>query len=431
LPISSERNLTTPAIRLIGVGKRYRRGLRREGYRTLREAVSDGVRALSASSFRRRREAAATSFFWALHDVSFDVPRGSALGLIGANGAGKSTLLKILSRVTEPTAGQVQLRGRVGSLLEVGTGFHPELTGRENVLLNGAILGMKRAEILAKFDAIVAFAEIEPFIDTPVKHYSSGMYLRLAFAVAAHLEPEILLVDEVLAVGDASFQKRCLGKMNDVAREGRTVIFVSHNLQAIQRLCSHAVMLEAGQVAAFGDTSTVVGQYLSRDYLRPAPGARIDVSTLPRTGTGDARFVSVAYTAGSGVGDGNPRPDGPLEFVLEIQSAAARDVRSLSVFLLEQYGTKILNADTLHLERTVSLRQGLNTVRLRIASIHLLPGTYRVGLWLADPVHAQSVTGAYDYVESAFEIEVATRGAGAPAGTGGIVTCDFTVEELS
>jgi lipopolysaccharide transport system ATP-binding protein len=431
LPISSERNLTTPAIRLIGVGKRYRRGLRREGYRTLREAVSDGVRALSASSFRRRREAAATSFFWALHDVSFDVPRGSALGLIGANGAGKSTLLKILSRVTEPTAGQVQLRGRVGSLLEVGTGFHPELTGRENVLLNGAILGMKRAEILAKFDAIVAFAEIEPFIDTPVKHYSSGMYLRLAFAVAAHLEPEILLVDEVLAVGDASFQKRCLGKMNDVAREGRTVIFVSHNLQAIQRLCSHAVMLEAGQVAAFGDTSTVVGQYLSRDYLRPAPGARIDVSTLPRTGTGDARFVSVAYTAGSGVGDGKPRPDGPLEFVLEIQSAAARDVRSLSVFLLEQYGTKILNADTLHLERTVSLRQGLNTVRLRIASIHLLPGTYRVGLWLADPVHAQSVTGAYDYVESAFEIEVATRGAGAPAGTGGIVTCDFTVEELS
>jgi lipopolysaccharide transport system ATP-binding protein len=431
LPISSERNLTTPAIRLIGVGKRYRRGLRREGYRTLREAVSDGVRALSASSFRRRREAAATSFFWALHDVSFDVPRGSALGLIGANGAGKSTLLKILSRVTEPTAGQVQLRGRVGSLLEVGTGFHPELTGRENVLLNGAILGMKRAEILAKFDAIVAFAEIEPFIDTPVKHYSSGMYLRLAFAVAAHLEPEILLVDEVLAVGDASFQKRCLGKMNDVAREGRTVIFVSHNLQAIQRLCSDAVMLEAGQVAAFGDTSTVVGQYLSRDYLRPAPGARIDVSTLPRTGTGDARFVSVAYTAGSGVGDGKPRPDGPLEFVLEIQSAAARDVRSLSVFLLEQYGTKILNADTLHLERTVSLRQGLNTVRLRIASIHLLPGTYRVGLWLADPVHAQSVTGAYDYVESAFEIEVATRGAGAPAGTGGIVTCDFTVEELS
>ena len=203
------------------------------------------------------------------------------------------------------------MRGRVGSLLEVGTGFHPELTGRENVLLNGAILGMKRAEILAKFDAIVAFAEVEPFIDTPVKHYSSGMYLRLAFAVAAHLEPEILLVDEVLAVGDAAFQKRCLGKMNDVAREGRTVIFVSHNLQAIQRLCSHAVMLEAGQVAAFGDTSTVVGQYLSRDYLRPAPGARIDVSTLPRTGTGEARFVSVSYTNGSGVERGNAVPGRP------------------------------------------------------------------------------------------------------------------------
>jgi lipopolysaccharide transport system ATP-binding protein len=392
--------------------------------------LSDGVRALSASSLRRRN-AAGASFFWALHNVSFDVPRGSALGLIGANGAGKSTLLKILSRVTEPTVGQVQLRGRVGSLLEVGTGFHPELTGRENVLLNGAILGMKRAEILAKFDAIIAFAEIEPFIDTAVKHYSSGMYLRLAFAVAAHLEPEILLVDEVLAVGDASFQKRCLGKMDDVAREGRTVIFVSHNLQAIQRLCSHAVLLEAGQVAAFGITSTVVGQYLSRDYLRPPPGARIDVSKLPRTGTGDARFVSVSYTTGSGIDSDTPYPDGPLEFVLEIQSDAPRDVRSLSVFLLEQFGTKILNADTLHLGRTVSLRQGRNTVRLRIASIHLLPGTYRVGLWLADPVQAQSVTGAYDYVESAFEIEVVTRGATAPAGTGGIVTCDFIVEEVS
>jgi lipopolysaccharide transport system ATP-binding protein len=413
------------------VGKRYRRGLRREGYRTLRESVSDAVRALTATSVRRRRDATSAAVFWALRDVSFDVPRGSALGLIGANGAGKSTLLKILSRVTEPTAGQVQLRGRVGSLLEVGTGFHPELTGRENVLLNGAILGMRRAEILAKFDAIVAFAEIEPFIDTPVKHYSSGMYLRLAFAVAAHLEPEILLVDEVLAVGDASFQQRCLGKMNDVARAGRTVIFVSHNLQAIQRLCSHAVMLEAGQMATFGDTSTVVGQYLSRDYLRPAPGARIDVSTLPRTGTGEARFVSVSYTNGSSVEGGNAYPDGPLEFLLEIESDAPRDVRSLSVFLLEQYGTKVLNADTLYLDRIISLRQGRNWLKLRIRSIHLLPGTYRVGLWLADPVHAQSVTGAYDYVESAFEVEVLTRSAAVPAGTGALVTCDFEVEELS
>ena len=353
------------------------------------------------------------------------------MGLIGANGAGKSTLLKILSRVTEPTAGQVQLRGRVGSLLEVGTGFHPELTGRENVLLNGAILGMKRAEILAKFDAIVAFAEIGPFIDTPVKHYSSGMYLRLAFAVAAHLEPEILLVDEVLAVGDASFQRRCLGKMNDVARGGRTVIFVSHNLQAIRRLCSHAVMLEGGQVAAFGDTSTVVGHYLSRDYLRPGPGTRIDVSTLPRTGTGAARFVSVAYSNGSGVEDGKAYSDGPLEFVLEIESDTPRHVRSLSVFLNEQYGTKVLNADTLHLDRALALRQGRTRLKLRIHAIHLMPGTYRVGLWLADPVQAQSVTGAYDYVESAFEIEVVTPALTVPPGTGALVTCDFEVEELS
>ena len=322
------------------------------------------------------------------------------------------------------------MRGRVGSLLEVGTGFHPELTGRENVLLNGAILGMKRAEILAKFDAIVAFAEIEPFIDTPVKHYSSGMYLRLAFAVAAHLEPEILLVDEVLAVGDASFQKRCLGKMDDVAREGRTVIFVSHNLQAIQRLCSHAVMLEAGQVAAFGDTSMVVGQYLSRDYLRPAPGAAIDVSRLPRTGTGEARFVSVSYTNGTAVDSGKPYPDGPLEFVLEIESDAPRDVRSLSVFLLEHTARKYSMQTRCTWSGRSSLRQGRNVLKLRIASIHLLPGTYRVGLWVADPVHAQSVTGAYDYVESAFEIEVVRRGVGVPAGSGAVVTCDFDVEEV-
>jgi lipopolysaccharide transport system ATP-binding protein len=419
----------TAAIRLIAVGKQYRRGVRREAYHTLRDTVSDSIRALTRRA-RRPNAAEPDALFWALRDVSFEVPRGSALGLIGANGAGKSTLLKILSRVTEPTTGRVLLRGRVGSLLEFGTGFHPELTGRENVLLNGAILGMKRAEILSKFDAIVAFAEIEPFIDTPVKHYSSGMYLRLAFAVAAHLEPEILLVDEVLAVGDASFQKRCLGKMNDVAREGRTIIFVSHNLQAIQRLCSHAIMLEAGQVAAFGDTSMVVGQYLSRDYLRPAPGATIDVSRRPRAGTGEARFVTVSYTNGTTGESGTPVPDGPLEFVLGIESNAARDVRSLSVFLLEQYGTKVLNADTLHLERTISLRQGRNVLKLRIASIHLLPGTYRVGLWLADPVHAQSVTGAYDYVESAFEIELVGRGPDVPAGSGALVTCDFDVEEM-
>jgi lipopolysaccharide transport system ATP-binding protein len=415
------------AIRMIAVGKQYRRGIRTESYRTLRDAVAQRIRALTKAD---RPAAASAALFWALRDVSLEVPAGSALGLIGANGAGKSTLLKILSRVTEPSVGQVHLYGRVGSLLEVGTGFHPELTGRENVRLSGAILGMKRSEIMAKFDAIVAFAEVAAFIDTPVKHYSSGMYLRLAFAVAAHLEPEILLVDEVLAVGDAAFQKRCLGKMDDVARTGRTVVFVSHNLEAVRRLCSHAVMLEQGRVAAFGETPTVVAQFLSRDYQRPAPGTRIDVSTLPRSGTGAARFLSASYSNGSAIVDGKPYSNGPLELVLDIRSDAPREVRSLAVFLTEQYGRKVLNADTVHIDRPVSLRQGRNVIKLRFNAVHLTPGIYRLGMWLAEPVQAQTVSGAYDYIESAFELEVVNLPSASQGGTGALVTCEFTVEEV-
>jgi lipopolysaccharide transport system ATP-binding protein len=202
---------------------------------------------------------------WALKDVSFEVAAGDVVGLIGSNGAGKSTLLKILSRITEPTLGCAKLYGRVGSLLEVGTGFHPELTGRENIFLSGAILGMRRAEIARKFDEIVAFADIEQFIDTPVKRYSSGMYVRLAFAVAAHLEPEILLVDEVLAVGDASFQKKCLGKMGDIARAGRTVLFVSHNMTSIESLCTSCLLIKSGKVEAKGTPAEIVGRYLANE----------------------------------------------------------------------------------------------------------------------------------------------------------------------
>jgi lipopolysaccharide transport system ATP-binding protein len=419
------------AVRLIRLGKQYRRGARTESYRTLRDLISERAKELLA----RRRAAAGgerdAHTFWALRDVSFDVPRGSALGLIGPNGAGKSTLLKILSRVTSPTTGQVQLYGRVGSLLEVGTGFHPELTGRENVLLNGAILGMKRSEILAKFDEIVAFAEVEAFIDTPVKHYSSGMYLRLAFSVAAHLEPEILLVDEVLAVGDVSFQKRCLGKMDDVARNGRTVICVSHNLESIRRLCSHAVLLESGRVAAFGPTPAVVQEYLSRDYQRPSPGVRIDVSSVRRTGTGAARFVSVQYGADGDGARGKTVSNGQLTFVLEIHSDQPREVRSLAVFLCDQFGTKVLNADTLHIHRTVVLRQGRNVLKLGITAVHLTPGFYRVGLWLADPVQARATTdAACDFVESAFEIEVIHPESAQLSGAGALVACDFDVEEV-
>ena len=417
------------AIRLINVGKQYRRGIRRESYETLRDVIVRRVSALArgGAAHRASRE---DGLFWALDDVTFEVPHGAAVGLIGANGAGKSTLLKILSRVTAPTRGEVQLDGRVGSLLEVGTGFHPELTGRENVLLNGAILGMTRAEIQSRFDAIVAFAETGAFIDTAVKHYSSGMYLRLAFAVAAHLQPEILLVDEVLAVGDAAFQKRCLGKMNDVAREGRTVVFVSHNLEAIRRLCSHAVLLDRGRVVGFGQTSDIVAQYLSTDYLRPDAGTRIDVSSAARIGTGLARFTAVTVGGDAAILRRRPRPDEGIEFLLEIESDANREVRSLAVFLTDQFGTKVLNADTVHIERMIGLRRGQNHVRLRLGAVHLTPGVYRVGLWLADPVQAQSGVGAYDFVESAFEIEIAAPESTFPAGTGGLVTCRFDVEAL-
>ena len=244
------------AIHAEGLGKRYRLGGMPSGYRTLRDLIAQRVTPRAQPEQDER-------YIWALRDVSFDVKQGQVLGLIGANGAGKSTLLKLLSRVAEPTEGRAEITGRVGSLLEVGTGFHLELSGRENIYLNGAILGMKRREIQAKFDAIVQFAEVETFIDTPVKHYSTGMHLRLAFAVAAHLEPEILLVDEVLAVGDAAFQRKCLGKMGDVASEGRTVLFVSHNMSAIARLTEEAIVLEHGRIAYRGPTPEAIDFYLS------------------------------------------------------------------------------------------------------------------------------------------------------------------------
>jgi len=253
------------AIRVEGLGKQYFIGENVGGYRTLRDAVSDAAgwtvdrvaRRLPAGKVEHRES------IWALRDVSFDVRRGQVLGIVGRNGAGKSTLLKLLARVTEPTEGRAEVRGRVGSLLEVGTGFHPELTGRENTFLNGAILGMRRSETAAKFDEIVEFADIGRFIDTPVKRYSSGMYLRLAFSVAAHLEPEILIVDEVLAVGDAEFQRKCLGKMGDVAQRGRTVLFVSHNMSAVLRLTEETLVIDGGRLVLRDRTPRAVDYYLS------------------------------------------------------------------------------------------------------------------------------------------------------------------------
>ncbi len=261
------------AVRVDGLSKQYRIGVRQKHHSTLRDHLVANLKSLFGRNghsplSRNPLESVgrALDTFWALKDVSFEVKEGEVLGIIGRNGAGKSTLLKMLSRITEPTHGRIELNGRVSALLEVGTGFHGELTGRENVYLNGTILGMKRAEIARKFDEIVAFAEVEQFIDTPVKHYSSGMYLRLAFAVAAHLEPEILIVDEVLAVGDASFQKKCLGKMSGVAKEGRTIFFVSHNMPAVTRLCERVICLNEGKLCADGPSHEVVKAYLSSEF---------------------------------------------------------------------------------------------------------------------------------------------------------------------
>ena len=254
-----------PIVRVEKLGKRYRLGKREAAYGTLRESIVDAMWA-PFMRLRGQNGNSAAEIIWALKDLNFVVEPGEVVGVIGRNGAGKSTLLKVLSRITEPTVGRAELYGRVASLLEVGTGFHPELTGRENIYLNGAILGMRKSEISRKFDEIVAFAELEKFLDTPVKRYSSGMYMRLAFAVASHLEPEILMIDEVLAVGDAAFQKKCLGKMGDVAREGRTVLFVSHNMIAVQSLCKRVLWLEQGEIVENGTAGTVVSNYLNKSF---------------------------------------------------------------------------------------------------------------------------------------------------------------------
>jgi lipopolysaccharide transport system ATP-binding protein len=294
------------AIRIQNLSKRYYIGKKQEKYETLRDALADVFIApfRRAGNLLRGQATGAAELdetIWALKDVSFEVKRGEVVGIIGRNGAGKSTLLKILSRITEPTAGSVDIHGRVGSLLEVGTGFHQELTGRENIYLNGAILGMKRFEIERKFDEIVEFSGVERFLDTPVKHYSSGMYLRLAFAVAAHLEPEILLIDEVLAVGDARFQKKCLNKMEDVGKQGRTVLFVSHNMPAITRLCERAILVDEGRVLEDGPSQQVVRTYLSsaegttaaREWPDPekAPGGEVARLRGVRVRTEDGRIA--------------------------------------------------------------------------------------------------------------------------------------------
>jgi lipopolysaccharide transport system ATP-binding protein len=340
------------------------------------------------------------SEFWALRDVSFAVRPGEVIGVIGRNGAGKSTLLKILSRITEPTSGSARLRGRVASLLEVGTGFHPELSGRENVFLNGAILGMTKAEVRSKFDEIVAFAEVEQFIDTPVKRYSSGMYVRLAFAVAAHLEPEILIVDEVLAVGDAQFQKKCLGKMQDVsAREGRTVLFVSHNLASLQQLCSRLIYLQAGRVAGDGEPAPLIRSYLG------SMGKQDPVLNLARAfrgldPIGGARLETVRMEA--------PDPATPwllpfdkslrLTFALTVNKPLATLELGLGMFNAQ--GVEIVSTLSSWQETFGPVAPGSYELAVDYGVLELVPGSYRFGVGL------KSHIGLEDYLPEAFEIEV-------------------------
>lgn len=353
------------AIKAEGLSKLYRIGGPQEKYKTLRDVVAD----ILSSPLQRLSAAIGGSnskpqnTFWALTDVSFEIQKGAVTGIIGRNGAGKSTLLKILSRITEPTSGYAEIHGRVRSLLEVGTGFHQELTGRENILLNGAILGMKRAEIDRKFDEIVSFAEIEKFIDTPVKRYSSGMYLRLAFAVAAHLESEILLVDEVLAVGDAAFQRKCLGKMGEVAKHGRTVLFVSHNMSAVKEMCQQGIFLEAGRIAFKGDSVQCIAEYMRRLEESPV--------TLNR---GSKHLAlgqpQIQSSAGSCIVSGEP-----FKVTLPLNAQATQNPTIF--FIVEDFtGNTVIHSRISSRDIGVEMVDGACWIELNYPALWMAPGIY-------------------------------------------------------
>jgi lipopolysaccharide transport system ATP-binding protein len=398
------------------LGKKYMIGhQRRAGRRTLRDAMTHAARGLwqrLRHPLSPNRESVELEEVWALRDVGFEVQPGERIGIIGRNGAGKSTLLKILSRITEPTTGRIRLRGRVSSLLEVGTGFHPELTGRENVFLNGAILGMTRREITKKFDEIVAFAEIERFLDTPVKRYSSGMYVRLAFAVAAHLEPEILIVDEVLAVGDAQFQRKCLGKMGEVAGQGRTVLFVSHNMGAIAGLCERCIWISDGHLQAMGASSRIINEYLNQNQrLASVPlNERTD-----RTGTGEVRFVDFSVARS---------PFGPSvsqvflgdEVFLRLGLASNQKTLAwVGLTIKDQMGNQLIRTNTrLHGAQPCCV-EGRSSILLHFPRFLLGEGRYSVDLGVMTPTLELA-----DKVPNAAEIEVLSHdlyGTGCPVGS--------------
>jgi lipopolysaccharide transport system ATP-binding protein len=365
------------------LSKRYfigHQSAQRERYVALRDVIAREARNFvrkTADLVRGRQiiQGDEVEELWALKDVSFQVNQGEVLGIIGRNGAGKSTLLKILSRITEPTEGRVRLRGRVGSLLEVGTGFHPELTGRENILLNGAILGMKKKEIARKFDEIVDFADLEKFLDTPVKRYSSGMYIRLAFAVAAHLEPEILVVDEVLAVGDAEFQKKCLGKMQDVSRGGRTVLFVSHNMAAVRSLCSAAVLLDRGRVSEYGPALVVSDAYL-RQATRSV--ASLETGHIKRPSNIDSRL----RITGLSINDDAPLVHGAAaRFTIFFESNESFTDVAFAVALCSLEGSRVMTIDSDVPGERVTIAKGTRgQANICIDTVHLAPTTYSIDI---------------------------------------------------
>jgi lipopolysaccharide transport system ATP-binding protein len=380
------------AIRVENLSKQYRIGTAARGAsRNLTETIMDSASTLWRGLTGRGRGRDERGEFWALKDVSFEVRPGEVVGIIGRNGAGKSTLLKILSRIVEPSSGRAVVRGRMGSLLEVGTGFHPELTGRENVFLNGSILGMSRGEIERKFDEIVAFAEIEQFLDTPVKRYSSGMYVRLAFAVAAHLEPEILIIDEVLAVGDVAFQSKCIGKMREVGAHGRTVLFVSHNLGSLQQLCSRGILLGNGSVASDLPISEAIGCYLQT--LKTRALERLDLRT-DRRGSGEIQVQAVRVSMDPEAPPNILVTGRPAEFVFYFPQA--RRGVSVSFTIFDDLGTPLSHFDTFRAGPLDSLATApINRFVCRIEELHLLPGSYRINVMVSvNRVMADHVEGA-------------------------------------
>jgi lipopolysaccharide transport system ATP-binding protein len=379
-------------VRAESIGKRYRLGQLQTGYKLLSEVVSDRIRS-------RRLRPPAREQFWALRDIDFEVRAGETFGIVGHNGAGKSTLLKILARVTPPTTGTLRVRGRVGALLEVGTGFHGELSGRENIFLNGAILGMRRAEIARKFDEIVEFAEVERFIDTPVKRYSSGMYLRLAFAVAAHLEPEILIVDEVLSVGDLAFQEKCLGRMEAVAGEGRTVLFVSHNLPAVSKLCPRSMLLSRGTKIAEGRTEDVINEYIAT--ARREAGTVSLAERADRGGTGSMRFVELSLAGPDGPID-TPRTGDDFDVVLRFETSHDRPLRHLQfgVSITTAMGGLMLNLQSDAAGATFDELPASGEIRCHIPRCPLPAGRYAIN------VLAASRGDVVDWVQRAAELTV-------------------------